>query len=167
LSPLQKFARFNRRLSDAAAWLALAAMVFMVVLTCIDVIGAKLFLLPVPGSLDIMQLAQLMAITLAAGMTLIERRHVAVEFFVELLPARVRRAVALMVTLLCLALFVLIVWRLFAYGQDLQAGGEETPTAHIALAPFAYAAAAALLPVCLVLLQQAIGGLLGGPNDEP
>jgi TRAP-type C4-dicarboxylate transport system permease small subunit len=164
---LEKFERFNRLLSGWAESIGFAALVFMVILTCVDVVGSKLFLLPVPGSLDVVQLAQLIAITLAAGMTLIERRHVAVEYFVLLLPTRVQRVVAFAVKLLCLALFVIIVWRLLDYGMHLQEGNEVTPTAQIRLAPFAYAAALALVPVCLVLLQETIDSLLGRSTDEP
>jgi len=167
LPMLEKFARFNKALSGWAALIGFAAVVFMVVLTCVDVLGAKLFRTPVPGSLDMIMLAQLMAISLAAGMTLIERRHVSVEFFVFLLPERLRSVVDGLVKALCLALFVLIVWRLFDYGFHLQAGNEVTPTTQIPLAPFAYAAALAMVPVCLVLLQQVLGSLLGVPSDEP
>ncbi|MFO1363498.1 MAG: TRAP transporter small permease [Burkholderiales bacterium] len=164
---LERFDRFNRRLSDWAASLGFAALVFMVVLTCVDVVGAKLFLMPVPGSLDMMQLAQLLAVTLAAGMTFIQRRHVAVEFFVHMLPQRLRRAIAFVVTLLCLALFVTVVWRLVVYGMDVQAGNEVTPTAKIGIAPFAYAASAALVPVCLALLHDLACLLQGKLPDEP
>ena len=164
---LDKFERFNRALSGWAASVGFAALVFMVVLTCVDVLGAKLFLLPVPGSLDMIQLAQLIAITLAAGLALIERRHVAVEFFVLLLPERARRWVAFVVTVLCLVLFAIVIWRLFDYGLHLREGNEVTPTTQIPLAPFAYAAAVALVPLCLVLLQQAAGSLLGKSPDEP
>lgn len=164
---LGKFERLNRALSGWAESIGFAAMVFMVALTCIDVAGAKLFLLPVPGALDMMMLAQLLAISLAAAMALIERRHVAVEFFVALLPRRLRHAVDLAVKLLCLGLFVLIVWRLLAYGYDLQAGNELTQTTQIPLAPFAYAAALAMVPVCLVLLQQVLSSLLGRSPHEP
>lgn len=163
---LEKFERLNRWLCGWAATIGLAALVFMVVLTCVDVAGAKLFLLPVPGALDMVQLAQLLAITLAAGLTLMERRHVAVEFFVALLPGSARRVVAFVVELLCLALFVIVVWRLFDYGLHLQEGNEVTPSTQIPLAPFAYTAALALVPVCLVLLQHVLGSLLGKSPDE-
>lgn len=167
LRMLKKFERFNRSLSSWAASIGFAAVVFMIVLTCVDVLGSKLFRTPVPGSLDMIMLAQLMAISLAAAMTLIERRHVAVEFFVFLLPERVRSVIAGAVKLLSLALFVLIVWRLFDYGFHLQAGNEVTPTTQIPLAPFAYAASLAMVPVCLVLLQEVLSSLLGGSPDEP
>jgi TRAP-type C4-dicarboxylate transport system permease small subunit len=125
----------------------------MVVLTCVDVMGAKLFRSPVFGSLDIMMVAQLIVVSFAAGMTLIRNRHVQVEFFVILLPRRIQSAIDCLIQLLCLGLFVLIVWRLFMHGYHLQTGGEETATAHIPLAPFTYASALGIIPVCLVLLQ--------------
>lgn len=164
---LEKFARFNKTLSGWTESIGFAAVVFMAILTGVDVLGAKLFLLPVPGSLDMMGLAQLVAISAAAAMTLIQRRHVAVEFFVMMLPKRLRLAVECAVQILCLALFAVIVWRLFDLGLFQQEGNEVTPTTRIPLAPFTYAAALALVPVCLVLLQQILSSLTGKSADEP
>ena len=157
---LEKFSRFNETISGWAESIGLAAVVFMVILTCIDVMGAKLFLLPVPGSLDMIMLAQLIAVSFAAAMTLIRDRHIAVEFFVVLLPGRLRAVIDCVVQLLCLVFFVIVVWRLFEHGYHLQSGSEESPTAHIPLAPFTYAAALAVVPLCLVLVQQLLGALL-------
>jgi TRAP-type C4-dicarboxylate transport system permease small subunit len=153
---LDKFERFNASLSAASEAVALAAVVFMVLLTCVDVLGAKLFLRPVPGSLDMMMLAQLVAVTFAAAATLLAGRHVAVDFFVALLPERSQARLALLVELAALVLFGVIAWRLFAQAFDLQASHEVSPTAAIPLAPFAYAAALAIVPVCLVLVQRVL-----------
>jgi TRAP-type C4-dicarboxylate transport system permease small subunit len=164
---LEKFERFNRSLSGWAESLGFAALVFMVVLTSIDVLGAKLLRVPVPGSLDMMMLAQLIAVSAAGAMALIKRKHVAVQFFVARLPKPARTVVDGVGRLLCLALFVIVVWRLADYGYHLQTGNETTPTAQIPLAPFAYAAALAMVPLCLVLLQQVLSSLLGRSPDEP
>ena len=43
------------------------AFVFMMLLTTADVIGAKVFLSPIPGALDLMMLAQLVALSFALG----------------------------------------------------------------------------------------------------
>lgn len=153
---LERFERFNQSLSSMSETVALAAVVFMVALTCVDVLGAKLFLLPVPGSVDMMMMAQLIGVTFAAAATLVRGRHVAVEFFVELLPRRAKAILALMVEAALLALFLVIAWRLFAEALELQTSREVTPTASIPLAPFAYAAGLAMLPVCLVLLQRVL-----------
>ena len=54
----------------------------MMVVTCIDVIGAKVFLYPLVGSIDIVKLSQLVAISFAAASALILGNHVQVEFFI-------------------------------------------------------------------------------------
>jgi TRAP-type C4-dicarboxylate transport system permease small subunit len=157
---LEKFQKFNERLSAWAEWIAFWAIFFMVVLTCVDVLGAKLFRSPIFGSIDAMMMAQLIVVSFAAAMALIQNRHVQVEFFLILLPRRIQSAIDCLIQLLCLVFFVLIVWRLFAHGHYLQMGGELTPTAHIPMSPFAYAAAVGIIPVCLVLIQQFLASIL-------
>lgn len=153
---LERFERFNQSFSSATETVALAAVTFMVALTCVDVLGAKLFLLPVPGSLDMMMMAQLVGVTFAAAATLVRGRHVAVEFFVLLLPRRPQAMLALLVEVALLALFLIIAWRLFAEAVELQTSHEVTPTAAIPIAPFAGAAGIAMIPVCLVLVQRVL-----------
>ena len=157
---LEKFKKFNEMISDWAAWIGFAAVVFMVVLTCIDVLGAKLFRLPVFGALDMMMLAQLIAVSFAASLALIQGRHVQVEFFMVLFPRRIQAVVNCLVQLLCLGFFIVIIWRLFSHGYYLQAGGEFTATAHIPMSPFSYASAVAIIPLCLVFLQEFLNSFL-------
>jgi len=157
---LERFEKFNRAVGEWATWIGFGAFFFMVVLTCVDVLGAKLLRMPVPGALDVMMLAQLIAVSFAAATTLIQNRHIQVEFFVPLLPKRAQVLVDCGVQLLSLCLFVLIVWRLFFHGYHLQTGGEETATVRIPLAPFSYASALAIIPVCLVLFQRFLSSIL-------
>jgi len=147
---LDKFERFNRSVSHWAEWIGFVALLFMMVVTCVDVIGTKFFLTPVFGALDMIMLAQLIAISFAVSLA----RHVQVEFFVLLLPKRLQKVADIIVNFLGLLLFVLIVWRLFLYGHHLQTGREESATARIQLYPFVYAAAVAFIPACLIYLQQ-------------
>jgi len=163
---LERFERFNETTSRWAESIGFGAVVFMVALTVVDVVGTKTMRLPVPGSLDMMALAQLIAISFAAAMTLIRGRHVSVEFFVMLLPRRARALVDCAVQLLCLALFAVIVWRLFEVGYFQQTGNEVTPTIRIPLAPFPYLAALAMVPVCLVFAQRFLSSLLSLVGDE-
>jgi TRAP-type C4-dicarboxylate transport system permease small subunit len=164
---LEKLRAFNAAVSGWAEALGLAAAVFMIALTCADVLGSKLFLRPVPGSLDMMMLAQLVAVTFAASAALFKRRHIAVDFFVERLPRRARGILDGAVCLAGLVLFAVIAWRLLEHGVELQRSREVTATAAIALAPFAYAAALAMVPMCLVLLQHCLGSLAEARRDEP
>ncbi len=160
MSALEKFEKFNRRLSDWFEWIGLAGFLVMMFITCIDVIGAKLFLLPVFGAIDIVTLSQVVAISFAAASALILGRHVRVEFFMVMLPRRVRALIDIIIHLLGLALFIVIIWRLCVYGYLLQTGGEESATARIPLAPFAYSIALASIPVCLVFLLEFLNAIV-------
>ena len=156
---LGKFEKFNRRLSGWCEWFGLAAMILMMVITCIDVVGAKVFRWRLLGAIDYVMLFQIVAIAFAAAMSLILGRHVRVEFFFKLLPQRAQAVIHSFVLLLGLGLFILIVWRLSELGHSFQASGEYSPTAYIPLYPFAYGIAFASIPICLVLLLEFLKSL--------
>jgi len=150
MTGLNEFDKFSRKVCMGIEWVGLAALLLMMLLTTIDVIGAKLFLVPVFGALDVMMIAQLVAMSFAIASALILGRHVQVEFFVMLLPKRIQTVVDCVVNFLGLVLFVLIVWRLGLYAYDLQIQGEVSSTARIPLYPYAYGASFACIPVCLI-----------------
>jgi TRAP-type C4-dicarboxylate transport system permease small subunit len=149
---LEKFESFNRRVSAWFERVGVCGLLLMMAITCADVVGAKLFLQPVYGALDLVMFAQLVAISFATAFALILGRHVAVEFFVILLPARLQAIIDSVISFLGLTLFALIVWRLAVYGYSLQVGGEVSATLRMPLYPFAYSVALASIPVSLVLL---------------
>lgn len=162
----ESFKRFNRAISGRIEWIGIVAFLLMMAITCIDVIGAKLFRAPVPGSIDLVMIAQIVAISFVASMTLIMGKHIQVEIFASLLPRRVRAVTNCIVNLFGLAIFVLLVWRLFEYGHSFQTGGEESGTIRIPLYPIAYCAAFALIPATLVYLQHFIESVLGVIKNE-
>ena len=150
---LDRFKKFNARLTIWLEWVGLLAILLMILITCVDVIGAKIFLRPVFGAIDIVTLSQLIAIAFAAGATLLIGRHVQVEFFVILLPKKPQAIVDAFVQLLGLALFLLMIWRLTLYAHAMQITGEVSSTARIPLYFFAYGVALSFIPVCLILLH--------------
>lgn len=149
-----KLEKFNRRISEWFEWVGLAAMLAMMVITCFDVVGAKVFKAPILGALDIVQLCQIVAIAFAASMALIVGRHIQVEFFFDLLPRRVQAVISPIVLLIVFVFFIVIIWQVSVLGYSFQTSGEYSATAYIPLYPFAYAVALAFIPVCLVLLVE-------------
>lgn len=163
---LEKFEAFNAKLSGWIEWIGFGALLLMVVLTCADVIGTKMFLKPVFGSQDVMMLAQLVGLSCAGSMALLMGRHVAVEFFMPIFPKRIQAIADCLVHLLCMILFVFIVWRLFMHGYHFQTGGEESMTARIPLGPFTYAAAVGFIPMCLIFLQKMLSSIVKAVKNE-
>jgi TRAP-type C4-dicarboxylate transport system permease small subunit len=153
---MEKFDRFNQRLSFLIEWIGLAAILLMMTITCVDVIGAKMFKTPVPGALDIVMISQSLAVAFTVSASLLLGRHVEVEFFIPLLPKTLQTFIDAFVNLLCLVLFIAICWHLFAYGYDMQTGNEVSPTIRIPLYGFAYGVAVSIIPVCLVYLHRLI-----------
>jgi TRAP-type C4-dicarboxylate transport system permease small subunit len=149
---LDKFEKFNRRLSGWFEWIGLAGMLLMMAITCIDVVGAKVFHWRLLGAIDTVMLSQIVAIAFAASMTLILGRHIQVEFVIARLPNRAQAFINSIVLLLELGLFGLIIWQLCVLGYTFQTSGEYSQSAYIPYFPFAYCIAFASIPVCLVLL---------------
>jgi len=156
---LDKFDKFNRRVSSGFEWVALFGLLLIVVVTCIDVVGSKAFRWPLPGAVDITNLSQIVAIAFAIAFTQIIGRHVRVEFFVSRLPGRAQGVINSAVSLLILALFILIIWRSCVLGQSLQTTGQVSLSARIPLYPFAYGIALASIPVCLVIFVEFLSSL--------
>lgn len=157
---LKKFEKFNRLLSGWFEWIGLVGLLVVMFITCIDIIGTKLFLRPVFGAIDIVVLSQLVAISFAVAFALILGRHVKVEFFVIRLPRRAQAVIDSIIHLLGLSFFILIVWRLCVHGYSLQIGKEVSATARIPLYLFAYGIAFASIPVCLVFLHQFLDAIV-------
>jgi TRAP-type C4-dicarboxylate transport system permease small subunit len=157
---MDKFDRFNRFGSALFEWIGIAGLLVMMLITCADVVGAKLFLRPVSGSIDIVMLCQLVAISFAGASALLAGRHVQVDFFVPLLPPRTRDIVECVMSFFALVLFLLIIWRLSAYGQSLLVGNEVSPTASIPLYPFSYGIALACIPISLILFSSFLKSLM-------
>lgn len=151
---LGKFETFNRKLSEWCEWIGLAGLLLMMVTTCVDVVGAKVFNLPVLGAIDIVMLCQIVAISFAASMTLIMGRHIQVEFFFDFLPKRAQTVISAIMDLLGLGLFIVIIWRLYNLGYSFQSSGEYSMTIYIPYYPFSYGMAFAAIPVCLILLVE-------------
>lgn len=157
---LGKFEKFCRLIGNWFEWIGLIGLLLMMFLICIDVIGAKLFLKPVFGAIDIVMLAQSVAISFSVPVALMLGRHVRVEFFVATLPTRLQAAVEGIISLLGMILFGLIIWRLSILGYSFQTGGEGSATARIPLYPFAYGIAFASIPVSLVFLQKFLDAMI-------
>lgn len=148
-----------RRLSQSLEWVGLIGILLMFLVNLIDVIGAKLFLWPVPGATEIIGFSQIMAITSTIAMALFLGRHIRVEFILDRFPRRIRAGVSSFSSFLSLILFVFLLWQSLLYGRSLQEAGEIGSTSHLPYYPFAYFIAFSCLPVCLAFLIETIKSL--------
>jgi TRAP-type C4-dicarboxylate transport system permease small subunit len=145
-----------RRLSDVGEWIGIIGIILMVGVTCLDVIGAKLFLLPVPGAIEIVSLLQVAALVFAVAATQRRGGHISVEMFVDSFPKTIRHLTKALVSLCCLVLFTLLIYEGVGLGNEYLEAGEVTASAQIPFYPFAYLFSFALIPVFIMLLIDCI-----------
>lgn len=149
---LDKFERFNRVISSAIEWIGVVALLILTAITVADIVGSKAFLTPVPGSVDIVGLSQLIAISFAGASAQLVGRHIRVEFFIIRIPFPIQRVINSIIYLFLIAFFILVIWRSMILGQSLHDIGQSSSTARIPLYPFPYAIAFAFLPLCFIYI---------------
>jgi len=150
---------FTKSFSRSLEWVGVIGILLMFLVNFIDVVGAKLFLWPLPGSVEIISFSQIVAIAPAIAFTLILGRHIRVEFIIDRFPKRIRAAISSVSSFFSLILFVLIIWQSYLYGVSLQKAGEIGSTSYLPFYPFAYLIAFCAIPVCLVFLMEVLKSL--------
>ncbi len=153
---MQLVSLWTTRLSIWGEWIGVTGILLMVVVTCADVLGAKLFTTPVPGSTEIISLVQMAAIVFAVAATQREKGHISVEMFVIKMKPRLRWLIKALTSLLGLILFSQIIIEGVRLGNRYLEAGEVTATVQIPYYPFAYAFSLAMFPVAIMLLVDLI-----------
>jgi len=156
---MQFLSQLANRLSVLGEWIGVIGITVMVAVTCADVVGAKLFTIPVPGCTEIVSLIQVATMVFAVAATQRHGGHISVEMFVDTMPARIRALIKLLTSLLGLVLFVLLIYEGIGLGNEYLEAGEVTATVQIPFYPFAYAFSLAMLPIAMMMLVDVIGSI--------
>lgn len=156
---MQFVSQWANRISAWGEWIGVVGIMVMVGVTCADVIGAKLFLMPVPGCTEIVSLVQVATIVFAVAVTQRHGGHISVEMFVDTMPPRIRSWIKAFTSLLGLILFILLIYEGIGLGNEYLKAGEVTATVQVPFYPFAYAFSIALLPIAMMMLVDLVGAV--------
>lgn len=132
-------------------WVAAAALVIMMVLTCADVI-LRFFRHPIPGTYEMVGLLGAIVVSFSLAHTSVLRGHISVELIVQKLPKTAQIVIDGINSLLGTALFGLITWQSMLYASNLMHTGEVSLTLQMPIYPFVYGIAVGSGMLCLVLL---------------
>lgn len=156
------FRRADKSIDSLSIWferVGLVGMAAMALTTLIDVIGSKVFQLPLPGSTEITSVVQVTAIAGGLAYSLIDGRQIRVDILVDFLPDRVKAVLDVFSALLGLGLFVVAFFMMYTHGADLFNSGTKTFLLHIPLAPFAFWITLCCIPMCCAILIQLLRSL--------
>lgn len=128
---IERLARWSESVGVVAVWL-------MLILTVVDVVGAKLFAKPLRGSIELIGFTQVVAMAGGLAMSFVVGRQIQLELLVSRLPASLRRGIHVFVTLLSLGLFTILSHQAFLYGKSLLRSGQRSSATGVPFYPFAY-----------------------------
>jgi len=155
------YRKYITSVSKVLESVGLAALACMVIVAVVDVIGAKLFKWPVPGSTEITGLLQVVAIGGGLAFSKIDGRQIYVGFLMDSVSGRVKTALQTVVSLLSLGFWAVASWMVFDYGLSLLDRGTGTFLLGIPLYPFAFwVAVCCCVLLCLLIILDLVGPMV-------
>ncbi len=158
-----------KKLAVYMYYVAGAAIVIMMLITCIDILlrlavtlhtehGWKFLapFQPLPGTYELVCFLGSTAAAFAMAHTLVESGHVAVSVLVRLFSKKIQAIIQVVTGLLSFIFFGLLCWQSIVYAQKLKQWGEVSMTLELPYYPFVYGMAFGAFAVCLVLLLRII-----------
>ncbi|MDF1777073.1 MAG: TRAP transporter small permease [Rhizobiaceae bacterium] len=145
---------FLRLLSRWLAGFACLSLLFVMVVTFIDVIGRYFFNSPLTFGVELVQLAMGLLVLFGMAITTLERRHIAVDLVEGLLPMGGKKLLAGVAALFCSVFIGLIAWRLWDRGINFLDDGLATDILFLPVWPVVLLMAFAAAVATLVALKQ-------------
>jgi TRAP-type C4-dicarboxylate transport system permease small subunit len=135
----------------------------MMTLTFTDVVLRYFFNAPIKGGFEVTEM--MMAVLIFAGLPLVSRKseHVTIDAFDRFFPDAVRRALHVVIHLVCAATLVGMAWLLYRKAGSFAEIGDITQTLKLPIAPFVYLMAALTLATAAVHVTTAFGA----PPQDP
>lgn len=158
---LERLEKLVKGLSGYLEWAGVFGILCMFFANLIDVVGAKFFKWPLPGALEIITFAQVIAITPTIALGLFLGIHLSVDFIVEKFPKGLKKTLAILVSIMCIIFSALVFWEGLKYAHSFQVSGEIGSVSKIPFFPFAYAFALSWIPVTLFYVIELIKNVRG------
>lgn len=115
-----------RRLSLGFALAGGAIVLVLILMSLVSLVGRKLFSAPIPGDIEVLQMAIAVAVTAFLPLCEITDNHIRVDLIAGFLPAPVNRALLAFGHLLLAAVAALMGWRTFLLMQNSQDYGSTS-----------------------------------------
>ncbi len=151
--------RLCARLNLWTAWLAGGALVFMMLISVINIV-LRIISRPFGGATEMVGWLAALTAALALGYTQMNKGHVAIDLLVSRFSRRTRAVLDSMISFIILALAVLAARQLTVHAGNLWQRGSLSETMHIAYFPFTYVVAFSFLFLALTLLVDGIKSLV-------
>lgn len=150
-------------------WIATGVLGLMVLLVVSHISGRFLFNKPIPGTIELVEMAIVVVVFFALAYTEVRKGHVQIELLVSRLPAGARRILATVMYFFGAAFFIIVAWRVaLLMWSYLFPSIRTSDILDIPFAPFIFVIAIGSLALSLEMLLNGFQLLLpqSGKEDE-
>ena len=137
-------------------------LTMMMALTVLDVIGRYGFNSPLIGATELTEVLLISVVFIGLPAVSIDRAHVTVDLLVTRIPDRIQPVRRIAVGVVCVGVQLLVAWRLWLQGNQIDGYGGVTNSLRLPVAPVAWFCALCTLAAAAVTLWQ-IGRDIAAP----
>ena len=141
--------QFIRIVSRVLGYVASGFLIFLMMITVVDVFLRFFFNAPLTGTTEISQLMMIIIVFPALGWAAIDRAHIRVDLLIGELPKRPQALLNSITLLISLVIFVVITWRSF---MESAVVNRQTSLINLPFAPFYWLMSVGLTVFCLAIL---------------
>ncbi len=133
---------------------AAAALFAMMTVTVVDVFGRYLFNAPLSSGYELIQIGMALLVFLTLPILTARDEQVRIDIFQAMFPRRVRGALRLVSTMICLVAALAFAWFLWRRGMSFAEARETTSNLRVPLAPLAFFVAASWAVAAIIVAAQ-------------
>jgi len=144
-------------------------LIAMMLVTAIDVFGRYLLSAPLPGAFELTEIMLAMIVFIGMPLVCLHEENISVTLFTERLSPRRRDIHAVVVSVFCSGVLLVVAWRLLEHALQLASYGDVTIFLRAPKGPIGYTMAAFTVLAALALLVVAGEHLrrLRAPGSPP
>lgn len=157
------FVWFGRAASVINA-IGMCTFFVMMLLILAEVVLRYFFGSTIPGTIETVQLLQVVGVGLCLAWTQRQKANIAVDLFVDKLPAAPRTAMAVLNNLVAMGIIAVMAYGVYKVSSTTGAMRETTDTLRLPLYPFRWLLAFGFALLALQLLVDTINALRGAPG---
>lgn len=129
-----------------------ALLIAMMLVTAIDVFGRYLLSAPLPGAFEITEIMLAMIVFIGMPLVCLNEENITVTLITDRLRPRPRELHAVIVSVFCSGVLLIVAWRLLMHALQLASYGDVTMFLRVPKGPIGYAMAAFATLAALALL---------------
>lgn len=141
--------KFISQANKLLAWIGMAVIAILMLLTVCDVLGRWLFSSPIKGTYELTGIGLALMVFFSLGYAHRQREHIEMDFITAKFPKAVQRLLYGMIEIVVAVFMTVVAWQLFAYAQRLAKAKVSTSDLAIAMDPFVIVSAIGVIVFAL------------------